>query len=89
MFEDQPTPTVSARLDKQPTFRQAAQLDWRETQLLRKRTHLRCCAVIVACQEHDSVAAMGGRSWPRKAATRWLNPLTSLAPVKACATALE
>jgi hypothetical protein len=35
--------------------------DRRETEIFRKRTNLRCCAVIVARQEHDSPAIMNGR----------------------------
>src|SRR5688572_16316770 len=55
------TPAISARLDQQPTFRQPAKFDGRETELFRKRTSLRRGSVIVARQEHDPPATMHGR----------------------------
>src|SRR5258708_20093497 len=61
VLKDQLTPAISARLHKQSTFRKAAKFDRRETEIFRKRTNLRCCAVIVARQEHDSSATMYGR----------------------------
>jgi hypothetical protein len=50
VLEDQLTPAISARLDQQPTFREPAKFDRRETEIFRKRTNLRCGAVIVARQ---------------------------------------
>jgi hypothetical protein len=50
-----------ARAVHLPKARQAAHLDRRETEIFRKRTNLRCCAFIVARQEHDSSATMDGR----------------------------
>ena len=61
VLKDQLTPAISARLHKQPTFRKPAKFDRRETEIFRKRTNLRCCAVIVARQEHDSPGTMNGR----------------------------
>src|SRR5271165_5015480 len=61
VLKDQLTPTISARLHKQPTFRKPAKFDRRETEIFRKRTNLRCGAVIVARQEHDSPATMHAR----------------------------
>src|ERR1700682_1260742 len=48
VLKDQLTPAISARLHKQSTFRKPAKFDRRETEFFRKRTNLRCCAVIVA-----------------------------------------
>jgi hypothetical protein len=59
--KDQPTPAISPRLHKQPTFRKAAEFDRRETEIFRKRTNLLCSTVIVARQEYDSPAPMYGR----------------------------
>src|ERR1700716_1396694 len=61
VLKDQLTPAISARLHKQSTFQKPAKFDRRETEIFRKRTNLRCCAVIVARQEHDSPATMYGR----------------------------
>src|SRR5450755_3709471 len=61
VFEDQLPPGIAARLDQQPTFRKPAKFDRRETEFFRKRTNLRCGAVIVARQEHGSPATMYGR----------------------------
>src|SRR5450432_922933 len=61
VLKDQLTPAISARLHKQSTFRKPAKFDRRETEFFRKRTNLRCGAVIVARQEHDPPAAMYGR----------------------------
>src|SRR6202451_918857 len=61
VLKDQLTPAISARLHKQSTFRKPAKFDRRETEIFRKRANLRCCAVIVARQEHDSPATMYGR----------------------------
>src|ERR1700737_931324 len=61
VLKDQLTPAISARLHKQSTFRKPAKFDGRETELFRTPTNLRCCAVIVARQEHDSPATMYGR----------------------------
>src|SRR6202161_1866794 len=61
VLKDQLTPAISARLHKQSTFRKPAKFDRREPKTLRKRTNLRCGAVIVARQEHDSPATMYGR----------------------------
>ena len=58
VLEDQPAPAVSAGLHKQSTFGKAAKFDRRETEIFRKRANLICGAVIVARQEHDSLAAM-------------------------------
>src|ERR1700677_2784720 len=60
VLKDQATPAISARLHKQSAFRKPAKFDRRETEIFRKRTNLRCCAVIVARQEHDSPATMYG-----------------------------
>src|ERR1700680_251389 len=48
VLKDQLTPAIFARLHKQSTFRKPAKFDRRETEIFRKRTNLRCCAVIVA-----------------------------------------
>src|SRR6195952_2722397 len=61
VLKDQWTPAISARLHKQSAFRKPAKFDRRETEIFRKRTNLRCGAVIVARQEHDSPATMYGR----------------------------
>ena len=61
VLKDQLTPAISARLHKQATFRKPAKFDRRETKFFRKRANLRCGAVIVARQEHDSPATMYGR----------------------------
>src|SRR5260370_15169501 len=61
VLKDQLTPPISARLHKQSTFRKPAKFDRRETEIFRKRTNLRCGAVIVARQEDDSPATMYGR----------------------------
>src|SRR5450759_5918020 len=61
VLKDQLTPAISARLHKQSAFRKPAKFDRRETEMFRKRTNLRCGAVIVARQEHDSPATMYGR----------------------------
>src|SRR5476649_362281 len=61
VLKDQLTPAISARLHKQSTFRKPAKFDRRETEIFRKRTNLRCGAVIVARQEHDSPATLYGR----------------------------
>ena len=61
VLEDQPTPTLSARLDEQPAFRKPAKVDRRETEVFRERADLRCGSVIVARQEHDPPATMYGR----------------------------
>src|ERR1700716_3919909 len=61
VLKDQLTPAISARLHKQSTFQKPAKFDRRETEIFRKRTNLRYCAVIVARQEHDSPATMYGR----------------------------
>src|SRR3984957_20486494 len=58
ILEDQPAPAVSARLHKQSAFGKAAQLDRRETELVCKRADLICGSVIVARQEHDSLATL-------------------------------
>jgi hypothetical protein len=47
VLKDQLTPAISARLHKQSTFQKPAKFDRRETEIFRKRTNLRCCAVIV------------------------------------------
>src|SRR5450755_3551069 len=72
VLKDQLTPAISARLHKQSTFRKPAKFDWRETEIFRKRTNLRRCAVIVARQEHDSPAPCTAGSWSRTAAAKWL-----------------
>ena len=89
VLEDQLTPAVSARLHKQSTFGKAAEFDRRETEIFRKRSNLRRRVVIVARQEHDSPATVYGRILVKDGGDQWLKPLTSLAPVKARATALE
>src|SRR5450432_1204194 len=61
VLKDQATPAISARLHKQSTLRKAAKFDRREPETFRKRTNLRCGALIVARQEHDSPAIMYGR----------------------------
>src|SRR5450755_1613695 len=61
VLEDQLTPAISARLHEQSTLRKAAKFDRRETESFRKRPNLRCGALIVARQEHDSPATMYGR----------------------------
>src|SRR5512132_3162637 len=61
VLKDQPTPSVSARLHKQPAFRKPAKFDRRETQLFCELTNLLCGAVIVARQENDTLAPMLGR----------------------------
>jgi hypothetical protein len=61
VLKDQPTPSVSARLHKQPAFRKPAKFDRGETEIFRKRTNLICGTVIVARQENDALAPMFGR----------------------------
>src|SRR5580698_9386463 len=61
VLKDQLTPAISARLHKQSSFQKPTKCDRRETEIFRKRTNLRCGAVIVARQEHDSPATMYGR----------------------------
>src|SRR5450755_2748973 len=61
VLEDQPTPAISPRLHKQPTFRKPPKFDRRETEIFGKLTNLLCSAVIVARQEHDSLAPIYGR----------------------------
>src|SRR6202035_1980185 len=61
VLKDQLTPAISARLHKQSAFRKPTKFDRRETELFRKRANLICGAVIVARQEHNSLAAMYGR----------------------------
>src|SRR5450432_1270138 len=61
VFKDQLTPAISAPLHEQSTFRKPAKFDRREPETFRKRTNLRCGALIVARQEHDSPATMYGR----------------------------
>src|SRR6202022_1468588 len=61
VLKDQLTPAISARLHKQSTFRKPAKFDRRETEIFRKRANLLCSTVIVARQEHDSLATMYGR----------------------------
>ena len=48
VLEDQPTPTISARLDEQSTFGKPAKFDRRETELFGKRANFLGGAVIVA-----------------------------------------
>ncbi|BFG78273.1 hypothetical protein PTKU46_63060 [Paraburkholderia terrae] len=55
------TPAISARLHKQSTFQKPAKFDRRETEIFRKRSNLRCGAVIVAREEHDSPPTIYGR----------------------------
>jgi hypothetical protein len=61
VLEDQPTPTVSARLHKQSAFRKPANLNRRETKTFRELANFRRSVFIVAGQVHDSPAAMHGR----------------------------
>src|ERR1700730_10479012 len=61
VLKDQLPPAISGRLLEQSTFRKPAKFDRREPESFRKRTNLRCCALIVARQEHDSPATMYGR----------------------------
>jgi hypothetical protein len=75
VLKDQLTPAISARLHKQSTFRKPAKFDRRETEIFRKRTNLRCCAVIVARQEHDSPATMYGRILGKDRGTQMIEAL--------------
>ena len=61
ILEDQLTPAISSRLHEQSTFRKPAKYDCRETESFRKRTNLRCGAVTVARQEHNSLATLYSR----------------------------
>src|ERR1700730_17325905 len=61
VLEDQPAPAISARLHKQSAFRKPAKFYRREPEIFRKRANLLCGTVIVARQEHDSLATMYGR----------------------------
>src|SRR3984885_12528500 len=61
VLKDQPAPAISARLHKQSAFRKPAKFDRREPEIFRKRANLLCGTVIVARQEHDSLATMYGR----------------------------
>src|SRR5579862_1361917 len=56
ILEDQPTPTISARLHEQSAFRKPAKFDRRETKTFCELTDLRCSVFIVARKEHDSPA---------------------------------
>src|SRR3984957_1695458 len=58
VLKDQLTPAISARLHKQPSFRKPAQFDRREPEFFRKRANLLSGTIIVARQEHDSLATM-------------------------------
>src|ERR1700676_5585227 len=75
VLKDQLTPAISARLHKQSTFQKPAKRDRRETEIVRKRTNLRCCAVIVARQEHDSPATMYGRILVKDGSDQMVEPL--------------
>src|ERR1700684_4697913 len=61
VLKDQLTPAISARLHKQSTFQKPAKFDWREPEFFRKRANLLCGTVIVARQEHHSLATMYAR----------------------------
>src|ERR1700761_6866725 len=61
VLEDEPPPGIPARLHKQSAFRKAAQVDRRETELFRQSTNLLGGSVIVARQEHNSLATLSGR----------------------------
>jgi hypothetical protein len=61
VLKDQPAPAISARLHKQSTFREPAEFYRREPEIFRKRANLLCGTVIVARQEHDSLATLYGR----------------------------
>src|ERR1700720_2688052 len=61
VLKDQPAPAISARLHKQSTFRKPAKFYRREPEIFRKRANLLCGTVIVARQEHDSLATLYGR----------------------------
>jgi hypothetical protein len=54
------TLAIPTRVHEQPTFQKPAKFDRRETEVFRKLTNLRYRAVIVARQEHDSLATMCG-----------------------------
>src|ERR1700722_7731679 len=58
VLKDQPAPAISARLHKQSALRKAAKFYRREPEIFRKRANLLCGTVIVARQEHDSLATM-------------------------------
>ena len=68
------TPTISARLHKQSTFRKPAKSDRRETEMFREFTNLRCSVFIVAGEEHDS-PANGDR--PIAIQQAWLQDVTA------------
>src|ERR1700721_308813 len=53
--------TSRPQLHKQSTFRKPAKFYRSEPEIFRKRTNLLCGTVIVARQEHDSLATMYGR----------------------------
>jgi len=76
VLEDQWTPAISARLHKQSAFRKPAKCDRRETEILRKRTSLRCGAVIVVRQEHDSLPPCTDGSWSGTVATKMVEAPT-------------
>ena len=61
VLEDQLTPAISARLDQQSALRKPSKFDRRETEIFGKLTNLLCSTVIVARQEHDSLATVYGR----------------------------
>jgi hypothetical protein len=61
VLEDQPAPAIFARLHKQSSFREPAKFYRREPEIFRKRANLLCGTIIVARQEHDSLATLFGR----------------------------
>src|SRR4051794_18483809 len=75
VLEDQWAPAVPARLHKKSAFRKPAKLDRRESQLSRKRTDLRCCAVIVTRQEHDPPTTVDGRDLIECRGDQMIEPL--------------
>src|SRR3546814_4756157 len=46
-----------------------------DLEVFRKDSNLRCCAVVVACQEHDSAATMYGRILAKNASAQMVETL--------------
>jgi hypothetical protein len=79
VLKDQSTPAISTRLHEQSAFRKSAKFDRRETEIFRKRTNLRCGAVVVARQEHDSPATMYGRILAKDCSAQMIEALNQSA----------
>jgi hypothetical protein len=89
VLKDKLTPAISARLHKQSAFRKPAEFDGGKTELFRERTNLVGCAVIIACQEHNSPAAMYGRILVKNGSDQMVEAFNQFCTSEACAMNLE